>query len=62
MGEAESRTETLIAEIDSLVIRLAGRPELVGRLQSAKRELQQLFTQVRRIREQTEAKILAIPV
>jgi len=62
MGEAESRTETLMMEIDSLIVRLAGRPELVGRLQTAKRELQQLFTQVRRIREQTEQKILAIPV
>jgi len=62
MGEAESRTETLLGEIDSLVIRLAGRPELISRLQSAKRELQQLFTQVRRIREQTEQKILTIPV
>jgi len=62
MGEAESRTETLMLEIDSLIVRLAGRPELISRLQNAKRELQQLFTQVRRIREQTEAKILAIPV
>jgi len=40
----------------------AGRPVLVSRLQTAKRELQQLFTQVRRIREQTEQKMLAIPI